>query len=110
MDFEEAVQNAKKQFLARFANRRIVESSAEIPLRDAMFSSSKRAHLFRSGLTQAQRYQGPRAGWAQRLRTFVRSYERMRDLGQSVTFDEFKRDCDLLTDFMNDRYSDFFGL
>lgn len=76
-----------------------------VACRDAMTSASRRAHLYRRGLTQVERH-GVRNGWAIKLRELADRY--IGDVPEVTTQAHFENDLTVLRTFMNEGYADFF--
>lgn len=104
----EDLQKAKTIFLGRFTARYAKETPENVALRDAMTSASKRCHLYRPGLSQKERYDGPRKGWAFQLAELLKKYESMEVDGIPLTPDIFKTDADALKAHMMENYGSFF--
>jgi hypothetical protein len=99
---------AQKSFLSRFEQWREHESMSDAASRDAISSSSRRAHLYRPGLTQRERDEDPRVMWGQKLDAILGVYRTMADRRERVTLDMFREDCEDLKRFMNDTCAEYF--
>jgi hypothetical protein len=102
------LERAQKSFLGRFQEWRSYESTSDTASRDAISSSSRRAHLYRPGLTQRERDEGPRVMWGQKLEAIVDVYRKMAGRTEPVTLDMFRDDCEDLKRFMNDICAEYF--
>lgn len=96
----------KRCFLSKFKlGGPLADNWLSVACWDAMTSASRRAHLYRLGLTQSER-DGVREGWAIKLRDLADRY--VGDVPEATAQARFEGDLIVLRSYMNEHYAVFF--